>query len=118
MSKLSKYGFEFDDNGWIEISEDNVRRIKFPKKKNGGVEKILQLNYEDRWALVLMLWEGKYRLATRWFWTPIGVPNSRGYPTWHILPEELSLHIIRGLKGEGKLSDNDCKFCLEKLGRK
>ncbi|SRR5579859_169680 len=54
---------------------------------------ILQNTGEGGWALASMQWEGRDSLGIRWNGTPenpIGNPQSRGIPTWFILPDEVA----------------------------
>lgn len=118
MADLEKYGFELDEDGWIEVTYDNAEKIEFPRQKIGSIKKILHIDTIDRWAVSFLLWENKHRLATRWFWSRIGDPNSRGYPTWHILPDELAKPILNDLLNNNKISKKDFDYCIEKLGRK
>jgi hypothetical protein len=44
---------------------------------------------QETWAVALGYWEGKETLAIRWNGddeNPVGTPQSRGLPTWFILP--------------------------------
>ncbi len=46
------------------------------------------------WALAQFNWDGKPALGVRWNGSPeeagdVGQPQSRGVPTWFVLPEEL-----------------------------
>ncbi len=46
---------------------------------------------EGRWSLAVGEWDGERRLAVRWNGTkdrPAGNPQSRGMPTWFVLPPE------------------------------
>ena len=48
---------------------------------------------DARWAAAEGEWDGKRVLALRWNGsakTPAGNPNSRGYGTWFIIPDELA----------------------------
>lgn len=50
---------------------------------------------ENWWALALGKWNGVPCLAARWSGAgspeSMGNPQSRGYPTWFILPDELAI---------------------------
>ncbi len=118
MADLKKYGFELDEDGWIKVTEENAKLINFPRQKISSVKKIIYIDEKNRWALALLLWEGSHRLATRWFWSKIGDPNSRGYPTWHTLPNDFAMPILTSFKDQGKISEEDCKYCLEKIKEK
>lgn len=46
---------------------------------------------EGEWSLAVGEWDGERRLAARWNGTgdrPAGNPQSRGMPTWFVLPPE------------------------------
>jgi len=56
----------------------------------------LQVLYDagaGRWAAASMKWDGVDRLGLRWNGSDgqlgVGSPQSRGHPTWFIVPEEL-----------------------------
>ena len=118
MPDLETYGFELDEDGWIEVTEENAMRMEFPRQKIGAVKKIVHVDEVERWALSLLLWDNKHRLATRWFWSRIGDPNSRGYPTWHILPDELAKPILTDLWEKGTIDEEMRSYCISRIGRK
>jgi hypothetical protein len=118
MADLEKYGFTLDEDDWIEVTEENCKNIIFPKQKIGAIKKIIKIDEKNRWALAFILWDNKHKLVTRWFWSRIGDPNSRGYPTWHILPDELAIPILDDLKSKGELGEEDYDYCIKRLGRK
>jgi hypothetical protein len=48
-------------------------------------------NPEGGYSVALIRWDGEPRLAMRWNGTtdnPIGNPQSRGLPTWFVMPDE------------------------------
>ena len=62
-------------------------------------------------SLAIVTWDGQKRIGIRWNVTYrewddadkiagtkvcVGEPNSRGYPTWFILPDELLLQLLAG----------------------
>ena len=118
MVDLKKYGFTLDEDDWIEVTEENVNLMNFPRQRIGSNRKIIKLEKEERWALVFLLWDNTYQLATRWFWSRIGDPNSRGYPTWHIIPVSLAKSILEDLHSKDEINESDYTYCLKKLGRK
>jgi len=60
---------------------------------------------EGRWSLAIGEWDGIRRLAMRWNGTktkPAGNPQSRGIPTWFVLPpgfEEYLMPLVPADKG-------------------
>lgn len=55
--------------------------------------RVLMDTGEDGWSIAALQWEGKERLGVRWNGNPtnpIGNPQSRGIPTWFVLPDELA----------------------------
>lgn len=59
-----------------------------------SIIKILVDKGEDEWSLAEIIWEGEQRLGVRWNggsgnsnFPGIGSPQSRGVPTWFVLPE-------------------------------
>lgn len=66
---------------------------------------------EGGWALAAMKWEGADALGIRWNGhpgNPIGNPQSRGIPTWFILPDEIG-SVLRAKFGDslGDLTDQN-----------
>ncbi len=118
MPDLEKLGFKLDKKGWIDVTEDNAKQVISPKHHVGSVKKILCIDEDDRWALAVISWDGHDRLATRWFWSRIGDPNSRGYPTWHVLPDEFAKPLLTDLLNRGRIDEQDYKFCIDKIGRR
>lgn len=118
MADLKKYGFSLDEDGWIEVTKENCEKINFPRHKLNKIKDILEVNSHERYALAFVLWENKHRLATRWFWSKIGDPNSRGYPTWHILPDSYSKLILDDLKNKNIITDDTHAKYISKLGIK
>lgn len=58
---------------------------------------------EDAYALAVLKWEGEDRLGVRWNGgpdNPIGNPQSRGIPTWFLLPEAIADMVMANLGGE------------------
>jgi hypothetical protein len=56
------------------------------------VNKAPSINSEGGYSVALIRWDGEPRLAIRWNSTadsPIGNPQSRGLPTWFVIPDEL-----------------------------
>ncbi|MGA8573653.1 MAG: hypothetical protein ACLP7A_01930 [Desulfobaccales bacterium] len=52
---------------------------------------------EGKWSLAVGDWDGERRLAVRWNGTkdrPAGNPQSRGMPTWFVLPPEFEGALI------------------------
>ena len=52
---------------------------------------------EGKWSLAVGEWDGERRLAARWNGTedrPAGNPQSRGMPTWFVLPPEFEKALI------------------------
>ena len=118
MIDLKKHGFDFDEDGWIKVTRENAEKMIFPKQHVGKVKKVLCVDESDRWVLAVLPWDGRYKLATRWFWSRIGDPNSRGYPTWHVLPDEFSKPLLIDLFSRNRISEQDFNFCMEKIGRR
>lgn len=113
------YGVEFDEEGYLVLSEENVRNLVFPLKSIGlkGIKEVVYINQKNRWALVVLVWEGKIRLATRWFWSSLGDPNSRGVPTWHILPDELAEPILNKLRDDKSITTEMVNKWLPQIGK-
>lgn len=70
---------------------------------------------EHGWSLARMKWEGDPIIAMRWNGgrpkqippsnkPSIGTPQSRGYPTWFVLPKEVGEMIENSLRLQKKIS--------------
>ncbi len=56
---------------------------------------------EDGWSLARLGWEGSIRLGIRWNGgqgSGIGNPQSRGNPTWFVLPQELEPVVLEAVE--------------------
>lgn len=64
-----------------------------PRNRVGAVT-VLYNTGPDGWSAALLDWDGREALAFRWNGsndeTGIGNPQSRGRPTWFIVPDELA----------------------------
>ena len=75
-----------------------------PKGKVANLEIIIDKG-EDSYALSTLDWEGKKRVGVRWNGgsdTSIGNPQSRGIPTWFILPDPIAESYLSVLLKEEK----------------
>lgn len=53
---------------------------------------------EGSWAVAKFLWDKEERVGVRWNGEPdtgVGTPQTRGVPTWFVLPEELALAVLQ-----------------------
>jgi hypothetical protein len=70
--------------------------------------KVVYNGGKSSWSLARMLWDGKKAVGIRWnggsedkCFPGIGNPQSRGVPTWFILPEEVEdvvLELVKTMK--------------------
>ena len=100
---MSGEGFDLNDN-------ENILNINTPKNKLGGPYSVVYKNTENRWVIVALDWDGEPRLGIRWFWGNSGSPTSRGYPSWFIVPDELTKMILAGLPLNHKYSTRIDQF--------
>ena len=72
------------------MSYMNPKMVRSPKQLVKNLEVIYD-GGEDSWSLVNLEWDKKPSLGIRWNGNEdsIGTPQSRGIPTWFILPKEL-----------------------------
>ena len=66
--------------------------VTSPKKRWGRDHRVLHDEGKGGWSAAEGLWDNEAVLALRWNGdddTPKGNPQSRGYPTWFIVPDEL-----------------------------
>lgn len=68
-------------------------KVKSPKNRISGDIKVLRRGEAGDWSLVKLTWDGENRYGIRWNGNDndngIGNPQSRGVPTWFILPDEI-----------------------------
>lgn len=71
------------------MSYINPDLVRSPKSKVSDLE-VIKDTGEDGWSLAKLKWEGKQVLAVRWNGNSenVGTPQSRGLPTWFILPDD------------------------------
>lgn len=84
--------------------------VRSPKNKVSDLEVIYD-GGENGWSLAKMKWEGEEAIGLRWNggsddprFPGIGNPQSRGVPTWFILPDEVAEVVIDMLKLSKKIS--------------
>jgi len=76
-------------------------------KRHWVLVAVLDEGSEEDSALALGRWDNKPVLAMRWNGSndnPIGNPQSRGFPTWFVVPEEYRKEILKALIEEDKRS--------------
>jgi hypothetical protein len=59
------------------------------------------------WCVVRLLWEGEPRVGIRWngeMGKDAGSPNSRGFPTWFIMPQPIGEALVEII---GRLADEE-----------
>jgi hypothetical protein len=93
-----------------------------PRNVVSDVE-VLYNTGEDGWSLASLLWNEKPVFAMRWngnATNPIGNPQSRGIPTWFVVPDELGPVLREGLKagGDGELPPLHARLKLLPLPRR
>lgn len=62
---------------------------------------------EKSWAIAKMKWDEEETIGLRWNGnskSPVGNPQSRGVPTWFILPKEIADATLNMLKFSKKIS--------------
>ena len=66
---------------------------------------------EGDWSLAKMKWDGEEAMGLRWNGgsgkpgsVDIGNPQSRGIPTWFILPDEIANVVVKMLELNNKIS--------------
>jgi hypothetical protein len=81
----------------------DAKDVKSPRESWTLID-VLHDAGEGQHALALGEWDGERRLAMRWNGTkerPAGNPQSRGIPTWFVLPPDYNDELI-GTLPEGK----------------
>lgn len=78
-----------------------------PKGRVGNIRILVE---KEDYSIVLLEWDGEDVIATRWNTTNaekdnIGTPQSRGLPTWFILPAEIAIPYIEKYVKERELKE-------------
>jgi hypothetical protein len=82
----------------VDLTNDkNILSIRSPRDNVGGPYAVVFKNVEERWAIVVMSWDGEPRLGLRWFWGNGGNPFSSAHPVWLVIPPSLSRGVLSGL---------------------
>lgn len=89
-----------------------------PKGSVSNVRVLLNTG-EGGWALAALQWENREALGIRWNGhpeNPIGNPQSRGIPTWFIVPDEVDA-VLRERFGQslGELNDQNADITRVKI---
>jgi|GEM_PF-1653200 len=83
----------------FDLDDDNrILEINAPREKiQGRTHVVVHKNKKERWVIIALEYEGDGPcLGMRWFWNKSGLPNSRQYATWRILPKSMSEAILQG----------------------
>ena len=83
----------------------NPQDVQSPKRHLVLVS-VLVNEGEGLYSVALIRWDGQPRLAMRWNGAadnPIGNPQSRGLPTWFVIPDEFREAVL----GNGKISQGN-----------
>ncbi len=94
-----------------------------------NLKNVIDIHQNKNFALAKVTWNGSDKIAIRWNVTEnelknnekasgkvkcIGEPNSRGYPTWFILPDDF----LEALVNDTKLAEDLRNILKEKLVKK
>lgn len=89
----------------------NPLNVWSPRDCIDNVQLLYDGGLTDAYSLAIITWQGQDRIGVRWNvnqreWADpakvagtvicVGEPNSRGYPTWFILPEDLLSSLLNG----------------------
>lgn len=80
--------------------------VRSPKKSVSDLN-VIWSGSEGQYSVALLSWNGDKSVGMRWNGTtdkPTGNPQSRGIPTWFIIPEEISSVFLREWIQRGKIS--------------
>lgn len=79
------------------------KTVLSPKASVSNLTVLLTQKGEDGWSLAELDWDDKRSLAVRWnghSGNPLGNPQSRGIPTWFVLPDEIASVVKKYLINE------------------
>ena len=67
---------------------------------------------KNNWSAALLDWEQEPRVGIRWNGEnkQPGNPQSRGLPTWFVMPDELAIPVLRALLNKGLVGGGDIQF--------
>ncbi len=76
--------------------------VRTPKNRLSGDIEVLADTGEWGWSICRFIWDGKTRMGIRWNGSfnseeNMGNPQSRGKPTWFILPEDVEKVVQKAL---------------------
>lgn len=78
--------------------------IRTPKRSITGEIKVLHDDGDYSWSIVLLTWDGRRSFGVRWNGgfadNSSGNPQSRGFPTWFLIPDALSRSIAENELGK------------------
>jgi len=99
----------------FDLANDaSILSINSPRMSINGPYKVVFKNIIERWAIVVLDFDGEPRLGIRWFWGNSGSPFSRR-PTWFIVPPDLSSNMLQGLPIYPEFKDRIADFLSKKL---
>lgn len=101
----------FDVNKIIQ----NSLKVKSPKKRVTGPHKVLIVSPKEYWVIVALGYDNSPCFGLRWFNTKKGYPNTFGYKTWIILPQNISLSIIQTFPFNGNEKLKLKKYLAEEI---
>ena len=78
-------------------ANDEILRIDSPHGELDGPWFVVHKDITQRWAIVIMHWNGTPCLGIRWFLRGHGTPSVRGYATWLVVPNELADAVLSKL---------------------
>lgn len=93
------------------------RLVISPKGRISDLNVVLDEG-EGKYSVTFLTWDGDKSVGVRWNGTadnPMGNPQSRGIPTWFILPKEIASAFFREMLQSGKISDLKAKDIEEYL---
>lgn len=98
------------------------REVRHPKNRLLSLEVIL-FEEDEGYSVALVEWDepGAYALAMRWNGQKDnphdkGVPTSRGWPTWFVVPNRFNAAILRELENHPKVDQAALEWARRKLG--
>lgn len=75
------------------------RGVRTPQKRVTGNIDVLHDTGEWGWSMCRLIWDGQQKIGIRWNGSfsenSMGNPQSRGNPTWFILPDEIADIVLK-----------------------
>jgi len=104
------------------MSYIDPKTVLSPKESVSDVEVIFNTGpVPDSWSVAKLVWQGASRVGIRWNGEEDeggkGNPQSRGNPTWFILPNQLAGQVLEAAEGLAKQTTQTLAAAYREMAR-